>query len=148
MFHLLTAFPINAAEQEKYYISNVLKKPQRVNVHQFVRPVEQLNAYIAQMPCFFYSPNANANTKPKNVPFTEAELGAHVLRMCPIQWQDQYNLKEKGMTPMDTRLLIISLEAIECVCTYKKGTFRLGGPLAFSILYLHTELNTTFYVGI
>jgi hypothetical protein len=27
MFHLLTAFPINAAEQEKYYISNVLKKP-------------------------------------------------------------------------------------------------------------------------
>jgi hypothetical protein len=27
MFHLLTAFPINAAEQEKYYILNVLKKP-------------------------------------------------------------------------------------------------------------------------
>jgi hypothetical protein len=27
MFHLLSAFPINAAEQEKYYISNVLKKP-------------------------------------------------------------------------------------------------------------------------
>jgi hypothetical protein len=25
MFHLLTAFPINAAEQEKYYISNILK---------------------------------------------------------------------------------------------------------------------------
>jgi hypothetical protein len=33
MFHLLTAFPINAAEQEKYYILNVLKKPQSVNVH-------------------------------------------------------------------------------------------------------------------
>jgi hypothetical protein len=31
MFHLLTAFPISTAEQEKYYISNVLKKPQRVN---------------------------------------------------------------------------------------------------------------------
>ena len=43
MFYLLTAFPINAAEQEKYYISNVLKKPQRVNVRQFVRRVEQLN---------------------------------------------------------------------------------------------------------
>jgi hypothetical protein len=27
MFLLLTVFPINAAEQEKYYISNVLKKP-------------------------------------------------------------------------------------------------------------------------
>ncbi len=84
MFHLLTAFPINAAEQEKYYISNVLKKPQRVNVHQFMHRVEQLNAYIAQMPCFYYSPYANASTKLKNVPFTEAELGAHVLHMCPI----------------------------------------------------------------
>jgi hypothetical protein len=59
IFHLLTAFPINAAEQEKYYISNVLRKPQRINVRQFVRHVEQLNAYIAQMPCFYYSPNAN-----------------------------------------------------------------------------------------
>ncbi len=27
MFHLLTAFPINTAEQEKYYISNVFRKP-------------------------------------------------------------------------------------------------------------------------
>ncbi len=89
MFHLLTAFPINAAEQEKYYISNVLKKPQRINIHQFVWHVEQLNACIAQMPCFYYSPNANASTKPENVPCTKAELGAHVLRMCPLQWQDQ-----------------------------------------------------------
>jgi hypothetical protein len=121
MFHLLTAFPINAAEQEKYYISNVFKKPQHVNVHQFVRKVEQLNAYISQMPCFYYSPNANASTKPNNIPFTEAELGAHVLHMCPIQWQGQYNMNKKGMTPMDMRLLLISLEAIECICTYKKG---------------------------
>jgi hypothetical protein len=121
MFHLFTVFPINAAEQEKYYISNVLKKPQRVNVRQFVRCVEQLNDYIAQMPCFFYSPNANASTKSENIAFNEAELGAHVLRMCPIQWQDQYNINKKGMMPMDMRLLLISLEAIECICTYEKG---------------------------
>jgi hypothetical protein len=37
MFHLLTAFPINTAEQEKYYITNLLKKPQRIGVRQFVR---------------------------------------------------------------------------------------------------------------
>jgi hypothetical protein len=98
MFHLLTAFPISVAKQEKYYVTNVLKKPQRVNVRQFVRPVEQLNAYIAQMPCFYYRPNANASTKPKNFPFTEAELGSHVLRMCPIQWQDLYNMNKEGMT--------------------------------------------------
>jgi hypothetical protein len=89
MFQLLTTFPINTAEQEKYYISNVLKKPQRINVRQFVCHVEQLNAYITQMPCFYYSPNANASTKPENIPFTETELGVYVLCMCPIQWQDQ-----------------------------------------------------------
>jgi hypothetical protein len=121
MFHLLTAFPINAAEQEKYYITNVLKKPQRISVRQFVCRVEQLNAYIAQMPCFYYSPQANASTKPENVPFLEAELGAHVLRMCPLAWQDQYNLNKKGMTPLDMRTLLTSLEAIERVCTPEKG---------------------------
>jgi hypothetical protein len=120
MFHLLTAFPINTAEQEKYYISNVLKKPQRVNVRQFVRRVEQLNAYVMQMLCFYYSPHANASTKPENVPFTEAELGVHVLRMCPLPWQDQYNMNEKGMTPMDMCSLLTSLEAIERICTHKK----------------------------
>jgi hypothetical protein len=85
MFCLLTAFPINAAEQEEYYITSVLEKPQCITVHQFIRHVEQLNAYIAQMPCFYYSPNANASTKPKNVPFTEADLRSHVMCMCPIQ---------------------------------------------------------------
>jgi hypothetical protein len=123
MFHLLTAFPINVAEQEKRYITNVLKKPQRINVRQFVWRVEQLNAYIAQMPCFYYSPHANASTKPENIPFEEAELGAHVLRMCPLTWQDQYqyNSNEKGMMPMDMCLLLTSLEAIERICTYEKG---------------------------
>jgi hypothetical protein len=120
MFHLLTAFPINTAEQEKYYISNVLRKPLCINVCQFVLCVEQLNTYITQMPCFYYSPNANASTKPENVPFTEAELGAHVLCMCPLQWQDQY-MNKKGMTPMDMHLLLTLLEAIERICTYKKG---------------------------
>jgi hypothetical protein len=44
-----------------------------------------------------------------------------VLRMCPLLWQDQYNMYEKGMTLMDMRLLLTLLEAIECICTYEKG---------------------------
>jgi hypothetical protein len=83
--------------------------------------VEQLIAYIAQMPCFYYSPQANASIKLKNVPFPEAELGAHVLRMCPLAWQDQYNLNEKGMTPLDMCILLPLLEAIKRVCTHEKG---------------------------
>jgi hypothetical protein len=44
------------------------------------------------------------------------------MRMCPIQWQDQYsNLNKKGMTPMDLHSLLTSLEAIERVCTHKKA---------------------------
>jgi hypothetical protein len=30
-------------------------------------------------------------------------------------------MKEKGVTPMDMHSLLTSLEAIKCVCTYKKG---------------------------
>ncbi len=73
------------------------------------------------MPCFYYSLHANASTKPKIVPFTEAELGAHVLRMCPLQWQDQYNMHKKGIMPMNMCLLLTLLVAIERVCTYKKS---------------------------
>ncbi len=85
MFYLLTVFPINATEQEKYSVTNVLKKPQHVNVRQFVHPVVQLNAYFTQIPSFYYSLHPNASTKLKNILFAEAKLGAHVLRMCPLQ---------------------------------------------------------------
>ena len=116
MFHLLTVFPNNAAEQERYYITNVLKKPQRVSIRQFVQRVEQLNSYIAQLPCWYYSPSVKVKTVPMNVAFPEADLASHVLRMCPYAWQDQYNLHEKGGAPTDIRSLLQSLEAIERVC--------------------------------
>ncbi len=88
MFHLLTVFPNNAAEQEKYYLSNVLKKPQRVGICQFVQCIEQLNAYVVQLPCWYHSPSYNAGMMLANVPFTKADLASHVLRMCLHQWQD------------------------------------------------------------
>jgi hypothetical protein len=56
----------------------------------------------------------------------EAELGAHVLHMCPLQWQDQYNMNKKGMMPMDMCLLLTSLEAIKRVCTYEKGKLEFS----------------------
>jgi hypothetical protein len=117
MVHLLTVLPDNMAEQERYYLTNMLKKPQCVSMHQFVQHVEQLNSYIAQLPCWFYSTSVKPTTIPVNVPFTKADLASHVLRMCPLTWQDQSNLHEKGMTSMDMRLLCMSLEAIERVCT-------------------------------
>ncbi len=116
MFHLLTVFPNNAAEQERYYITNVLKKPQRVSIHQFVQRVEQLNSYILQLPCWYYSPSVKVKTVPMNVSFAETNLASHILRMCPYSWQDQYNLHKKGGAPTNMRSLLQSFEAIECVC--------------------------------
>ncbi len=116
MFHLLTVFPNNAAEQERYYITNVLKKPQRVSIRQFVQRVEQLNSYILQLPSWYYSPSVKVKTVPANVSFPEADLASHVLRMCPYTWQDQYNLHEKGGAPTNMHSLLQSLEAIGRVC--------------------------------
>ncbi len=82
MFHLLTVFPNNAAEQEKYYLSNMLKKPPRVGICQFVPRREQLNAYVTQLPCWYYSLSYNAGMMPANVPFTEADMASNILRMC------------------------------------------------------------------
>jgi hypothetical protein len=126
MFHLLTVFPNNTVEQEKYYLSNVLKKPQQVGMRQFVQCVEQLNAYVAQLPCWYYSPSYSAGMMPANVLFTEADLASQVLWMCLHQWQDQYNLQAKGMTPMDMRTLQAFLQAIERICTHKKAHVPSG----------------------
>jgi hypothetical protein len=61
-----------------------------------------------------------------NILFTEADLASPVLWMCLHQWQDQYNLKEKGMTPMDMRSLQASLKGVECVCTPEKAHAQSG----------------------
>ncbi len=121
MFYLLIVFLNNAAEQKNYYLSNVLKKPQRVGVRQFVQRVEQLNAYDVQLPCWYYSPSYVTGMTPANVLFTKADLASHIFWMCLHQWQDQYNLQEKGMTSIDMRSLQASLKAIEHVCTPEKA---------------------------
>ena len=120
-FHLLTVFPNNAAEQERYYITNVLKKPQGVSICQFVQRLEQLNSCILQLPCWYYSPSMKPNMIPMNLPFAKADLSSHVLRMCPYAWHDQYNLHEKGGTPVDMRSLILSLEAIQHICGQERS---------------------------
>ena len=109
--HLLTVFNFDAAEQQKFYISNLLKKPQRVSVRAFFTRVEQLNAYVALLPSLYYSPRATQATKPVT-PFDEAELANLLLRMCPESWQSQYDLSQDTI-PQDSRRLLIVLENIE-----------------------------------
>ncbi len=53
VFHLLTIFDEDAAEHQQLYISNTLKKPQRVTVSAFFTRVEQLNSYIKYLPSIY-----------------------------------------------------------------------------------------------
>jgi hypothetical protein len=75
-------FPNDAAEQQHFYISNVLKKPQRVTVRHFFQRVEQLNDYLSYLPCTYDSPRATVATKPVTS-FDKAELANLLLCLCP-----------------------------------------------------------------
>ena len=110
--HLQTVFSDDAAEQERYYISNVLKKPQRVPVRYFFQRLEQLNSYLSHLPSTYDSPRATANTR-EITAYDEAELACLALRMCPESWQDQYNLTQDSVTPQSMRKLLAVLENIE-----------------------------------
>ena len=75
-FHLLTVFCNDAAEAQRYYISNGLKKPNRVPIRQ--------------------SQSNRANPATKKVgPIDNANLAGQILRMCPGTWHAQYKLKAK-----------------------------------------------------
>jgi hypothetical protein len=134
MFHLLTVFPYNAAEQERYYITNVLKKPQRVNICQFVQRVEQLNSYILQLPCWYYNPSVKINTVAMNAPVAEADLVSHVLRMCPYTWQDQCNLHEKVPESQKRYVLRSTL-----TCARSMGARTQRTILAIAVVLRKTE---------
>ena len=58
-FHLQSVFHPDAAEAVKFYITNTLKKPNRVPIWQFFVQVEQVNSYLENLPSLFQSPKAN-----------------------------------------------------------------------------------------
>ena len=66
-------------------------------------------------------PSVKATTIPMNVPFAKADLSNHVLQMYPYTWQDQFNLHDKGGTPVDMCLLLLSLKAVEHACGQERS---------------------------
>ena len=115
VFHLQTVFDEDAAERQQIYISSHLKKPQRVTVRAFFTRVEQLNNYVKYLPSIYNSPKATESTQ-LAVPYTEAQLAVQLLRMCPVHWQNQYDLNQNTV-PQDTRRLLAVLENIEKLST-------------------------------
>ena len=110
-FHLLTVFPQDSAEQERYYLNVHIKKPARVLIRHFVARVEQIKSYLGRMPGVYDSPKAIQKTKNME-PFDEVDLTQLMLKMCPIELQNQYSLSQ-GIIPQDMRSLLDTLELIE-----------------------------------
>ena len=73
--------------------------------------MEQLNSYLETLPGLYDSRKANSATKPVT-PLEDADLATHLLRMCPVKWQRQYDLMNNS-TPVSTRDLLLVLESIE-----------------------------------
>ena len=109
--HLQTVFRNDAAEAQRFYISNCLKKPNRVPIRDFVRRIQRLNGYLDLLPCLYYSSKAIKSTKVVG-PFDDTDLASHILRMVPRNWQDQYELSG-AMVPQSVRELLEVLERIE-----------------------------------
>ena len=109
--HLLTVFNMDAAEKQHYYISNTLRKPNKVTICAFFTRVEQLNSYIKLLLSLYNSPKATEYTKPAR-PFDEAELAMLLLNMCLLPWQAQYDVSQETV-PQDTRRLLLVLKSIE-----------------------------------
>jgi hypothetical protein len=65
--HKLTIFPADAAEKQRYYMQQMIKKPQGVTVRRFVSCMGVLNNYLAYLPTVFDSSMAVAGTKKMNI---------------------------------------------------------------------------------
>jgi hypothetical protein len=116
--HKLTVFPADAAEKQHYYMQQMIKKPQRVTVPQFVLRMGVLNDYLAYLPTVFDLLMAVAGTKKINVPFNEADLAGIVLNLVPSSWVNQYNMMHSTL-PKNPRALLNNLEVIKQVMDEK-----------------------------
>ena len=56
--------------------------------------VTQLNNFIEDLLCLFYSPSASLQTQ-RDYSYTDVKLACHILSMSLLKWQDQYHLLEK-----------------------------------------------------
>jgi hypothetical protein len=48
--------PADAAEKQRFYVQQVVRKPQRVTIRQYMSRMGVLNDYIAHLPSIYYSP--------------------------------------------------------------------------------------------
>jgi hypothetical protein len=101
-------------------MTQMVKKPQRVMVRQYMARMGILNDYHAHLPTVFNSSMAIEGTKKGNVSFDEADLVGIVLTTVPVSWLNQYNMTHQTLLS-GTRALLQDLESIERVMDEKHG---------------------------
>jgi len=67
--HKLIVLPADVAEKQRFYVQQVVRKPQRIMIRQYMSRMGVLNDYIAHLPSIFYSSKAVASTVKGNVIF-------------------------------------------------------------------------------
>jgi hypothetical protein len=116
----LTVFSADAAERQRFYIQQAVRKPQRATVRQHILRMGVLNDYVKHLPTLKDSSKAVPMMKKDNILFGKADLAAIVLLSVPMLWQNQYNLNHSTV-PKSTCTLLPDLEAIKQVMVEKKG---------------------------
>ncbi len=129
--HKLTVFTHDAADQMHFYLGTVIKKPQQVCIHAFMRRFQTLNRYLPFLPCKKESPHAGTETVARNVSYTAAEQCAILLRCIPTSWYNQWNLTNVTMVEKPD-VLRVQLEAIEKVMDQKRLEEKSKQPSANS----------------
>ncbi len=86
--HKLTVFSADAVKRQRFYIQQVVRKPQRATVQQHILRMGVLNDYIKHLPTLKNSSKAVPTTKEGNIPFGKADLAAIVLSSVPMLWQN------------------------------------------------------------
>jgi hypothetical protein len=116
----LTVFSADAAKRQRFYIQQVVRKPQRATVHQHILQMGVLNDYVKHLSMLKGSSKAVPTTKKGNIPFNKADLAAIVLSSVPMLWQNLYNLNHSTV-PESTCTLLLDPEAIERAMVEKQG---------------------------
>jgi hypothetical protein len=87
--HKLTVFSADAAKRQRFYIQQVVCKPQKATVQQHISCMGVLNDYVKHLPTLNNSSKAVPTRKKGNIPFDKADLAAIVLLSVPMLWQNQ-----------------------------------------------------------
>jgi hypothetical protein len=114
MFHKLTGFHCDAAERQKAYMMDSLRKLFSMTVQNHVRCCETLNGYITLLPMLRDSASAVDSTKKGNISFNDAMAAGIILATCPTEWRNQYEMNHKTF-PESARAMLYDLENIEKV---------------------------------